>query len=394
VKMLSLNKLDSEQRRALCETLWWAGVNSVKGERAVSAHLADSNAQPPDLTIAVGKAASSMCLGAFRHFDGAGQYLLATKHDHVDQAMRALGNVSIHECGHPIPDEQSLLAGREILDRVSALPAGSRMLVLVSGGASSLVEVLKSGVSLSELEALNTELVASGLSIEQINERRRELSMIKDGRLLDAFKGHTVDVLGISDVPQSDFATLGSGIGDVARLAASGKPVTCNATMIGSNQLCRAAVQIHAEAIALPVIENSECLYDDVHVLAEQRIECLKAGKSGIYVWGGEPTVVLPDSPGEGGRNQALGLLMARLIDGLDNMTIIVAGTDGTDGPTIAAGALVDGGSYTRAGDSAAADAALAQANAGAFLEQTGDRFISGPTGTNVMDLVIALKQD
>jgi len=295
--------------------------------------------------------------------------------------------------GHPIPDEQSLLAGREILDQVSELPAGSRLLVLVSGGASSLVEVLKPGVSLSELEALNTELVASGLSIEQINERRRALSLIKDGRLLDAFEGHSVDVLGISDVPQSDFATLGSGIGDVARLADSGKPVLNSAVMIGSNQLCREAVQACAEKKALPVIENSECLYDDVHVLARQCIERLKAGQSGIYIWGGEPTVVLPDAPGEGGRNQALGLLAARLIDGLDNLTIIVAGTDGTDGPTIAAGALVDGGSYARAGDRALADAALADANAGAFLEQTGDRFISGPTGTNVMDLVIAIKQ-
>jgi len=82
VELSSLNKLDSGQCRALCQTFWWAGVNAVKGELAVSAHLAKCNADAPDLTIAVGKAASSMCLGAFQYFDGAGQYLVATKYDH------------------------------------------------------------------------------------------------------------------------------------------------------------------------------------------------------------------------------------------------------------------------------------------------------------------------
>lgn len=390
--MSGLDSLDTPGCRAFCEALWWEGVNAVKGEHAVSAYLAANASSPPDLTVAVGKAASSMCLGAYRHFDGQGQYVLATKYDHVDDELKAVDAVTIHECGHPIPDENSLKAGRDILDRILQLPVGARLLVLVSGGASSLVEVLNPGLTLSELEVLNLELIASGQSIEVINERRRALSMIKDGKLLEAFAGKQVDVLGISDVPQSDFATLGSGIGDTRRITESDAR-NCSSTMIGSNAVARQAVAQAASERQLPVIENLECLYDDVHTVAEACVARLIAGKAGVYVWGGEPTVVLPEEPGEGGRNQALGLLVARLIDAQDNLAVMVAGTDGTDGPTVAAGALVDGSSYRKGKGALRADACLQAADSGTFLDETGDRFVSGPTGTNVMDLVIAVKK-
>jgi len=112
-------------------------------------------------------------------------------------------------------------------------------------------------------------------------------------------------------------------------------------------------------------------------------------GEPGVYVLGGEPTIVLPPDPGEGGRNQALAAEIAKRISGIDGLSVLVAGTDGTDGPTDAAGGLVDGSSWKAA---QGGEDALARADSGAWLEAAGCRFVTGPTGTNVMDLLVAIK--
>jgi len=114
----------------------------------------------------------------------------------------------------------------------------------------------------------------------------------------------------------------------------------------------------------------------------------LRQANEGVYIWGGEPTITLPARPGNGGRNQSLGLALAKEIAGTDKITILVAGTDGSDGPTQAAGAIVDGSTFRHADE---AQRALDAANAGDYLEEVGALFVTGPTGTNVMDLVIAI---
>jgi glycerate 2-kinase len=115
---------------------------------------------------------------------------------------------------------------------------------------------------------------------------------------------------------------------------------------------------------------------------------------SGVHVWGGETTVQLPEHPGRGGRNQLLALAAACRIAGRAGIYLLAAGTDGTDGNSCDAGALVDGGSITR-GEDGGFDASdcLSRVDAGAFLEASGDLVYTGPTGTNVMDLIIALKE-
>ena len=112
-----------------------------------------------------------------------------------------------------------------------------------------------------------------------------------------------------------------------------------------------------------------------------------------VHVWGGETTVQLPPSPGRGGRNQNLALAAALVLKQCDNVWFLSAGTDGTDGPTEDAGALVDGGTIAR-GAAAGLDAmqSLAQADAGSFLEASGDLVHAGPTGTNVMDIILGLR--
>ena len=114
----------------------------------------------------------------------------------------------------------------------------------------------------------------------------------------------------------------------------------------------------------------------------------LQQASPGVYIWGGEPTVVLPHSPGRGGRNQSLALALSEYLSGNDSITVLVAGTDGTDGPTEAAGGLIDGNTW---GNANAAAAALIAADAGSYLEQQKGLFVTGPTNTNVMDLVIAI---
>jgi hydroxypyruvate reductase len=118
----------------------------------------------------------------------------------------------------------------------------------------------------------------------------------------------------------------------------------------------------------------------------------LRAEPGTVHVWGGETTVRLPESPGRGGRNQSLALAAAMMLQGHDDTWFLAAGTDGTDGPTEDAGALVDGGTIAR-GEQAGLDARqfLARADAGSFLEASGDLIQTGPTGTNVMDIMLGL---
>jgi glycerate 2-kinase len=116
----------------------------------------------------------------------------------------------------------------------------------------------------------------------------------------------------------------------------------------------------------------------------------LLGGPPGLHIWGGETTVVLPDSPGRGGRNQHLALAAAIELSGRPDVLLLSAGTDGTDGPTDDAGALVDGATLERARDAGlTAAASLARADSGTLLEASGDLIRTGPTGTNVMDLIL-----
>ena len=112
------------------------------------------------------------------------------------------------------------------------------------------------------------------------------------------------------------------------------------------------------------------------------------SAQPGVYIWGGEPTVILPDNPGQGGRNQSLALAISEHLLGRNNITLLVAGTDGSDGPTTAAGGLVDGNTFDRA---EAAHKALQRADAGPYLAEQHSLFVTGPTNTNVMDLAIAI---
>jgi glycerate 2-kinase len=378
-----MKNLSAEKRKQHLLTIFNAAVSAVSGQQAVEHAIDNDSAYDPETIIAVGKAAVGMCRGALSRFPNAKQAFVVTKYDHADEDILSRQNVTVMETAHPVPDPQSLKAGVELRSLVQSLATDSRLLLLVSGGASALSESLPDGMSLEDLQAITDDMLSTGKTIGEINSRRKEFSQIKDGKLLEQFKGAEIRVYAISDVEGDSIATIGSGLGDCHRAQ-----VKAHSSIIASNQISREKAQAIATSLDLKVNLNEESLYGDVFELAKKIGSILKTAKSGVYIWGGEPTIILPDNPGQGGRNQSLALALSESIKGRNDITILVAGTDGTDGPTNAAGGIVDGDTY---GDSAAVTDSLQRADAGSYLLKQNNLLVTGPTNTNVMDLAIAI---
>ncbi|WP_299554813.1 DUF4147 domain-containing protein [uncultured Tateyamaria sp.] len=358
-------------------TLWRTGVNAVGGDAAVHRTIeAGQVLRRPDRIIAVGKAAAAMAAAAVRAWPDV-PCLIVTKYGHADTAPKS---AQVIEAAHPVPDAASVQAGQALIDAVHACARDSHLLMLVSGGASALAEVPEGDMTLDALKAETQALLSSGTPIGDMNAHRTSRSQIKGGKLLTGFQGAQVTTLALSDVEGDSLATIGSGIGD----APADPSFAFVPHIIASNAIARDAV---AAASPVPVLTNRETLYADIADLAPRLGQMLRDAAPGLHIFGGEPVVQLPDNPGQGGRNMALGLALAREIAGTQGLHILVAGTDGTDGPTDAAGALIDGTTWADSG----ADA-LARADAYPWLKDRGALVITGPTGTNVMDLLIAYK--
>lgn len=359
------------------EDLWTIGVDAVGGAASVRQSLQVHPIAAPDQIIAVGKAATAMARAAAAMFPKA-PVLIVTKDGHADGAPL---HAQVIEAAHPVPNAASLTAGTAMLEVVRKCGASSHLLMLVSGGASALAEILEGDLTLEDLAQRTRDKLASGADIHEINAMRRGLSRIKGGKLLSAFRGAKVTTLAISDVEGDSLGVIGSGIGDAPKNAAFAH----DARIVASNAIARAAI---AEAAGADLRCNTETLYDDVSALAPRIAAHLKTAAPGLYVLGGEPTVVLPDAPGLGGRNMMLALRLAREIAGRNDLQILVAGTDGSDGPTDAAGAVVDGKTWDASGQAAIDTAAPYD-----WLAARGALLKPGPTGTNVMDLLIAHKR-
>lgn len=363
---------------AIVEQAWHAAVAAVTGERCVALAAQSSALTGPVCIAAVGKAAPSMLLGLIAAGVTVSRALVVTKDGHSDERLAELEQVQQLESAHPVPDQRSLDAGAALRQFVDDCSQDEQLLLLVSGGASSLAEHLSAGETLQSLQLKTQDLLAAGADIAAINVVRRELSQLKGGKLAANCKASVTSWL-LSDVEGDDPMVIGSGIGVIAD--------TSRQQIVASNAIARAAAQASLEAHGLQVQSNQESLYGDVYAVAERIAGQILAGDAGAYIFGGEPTVVLPENPGEGGRNQALALALSeRLAD--CGVVGLVAGTDGTDGPTLAAG-----GWFGRLRpDASATEQALAAADAGRYLRELGQDFVTGPTGTNVMDVLIAIK--
>lgn len=366
--------------------------------------------------VAVGKAAWQMARAAA---DVLGERidtgLVITKYDHV---MGEIPHVRCMEAGHPVPDENSFVATREALALTENLTAEDTVLFLLSGGGSALFE--QPLIPAAELTDLTEQLLASGADIVAMNTLRKRMSAVKGGRFAEHCAPAAVFSIVLSDIlgdpldmiasgpahPDSSTAADAHAVVEKYRLHLSptatallDKPLptalpNVETHITGSvRELCMAAATAAERRGYTPVL-----LTDQLDCEAREAGRFLAAiarthAREGAYAYiaGGE-TVVQLKGKGRGGRNQELALAAAEGIAGLTNVAVFSVGSDGTDGPTDAAGGYVDGGTVAalaREGKSAAA--ALAENDAYPALNAVGGLIMTGPTGTNVNDVAVLL---
>jgi hydroxypyruvate reductase len=378
----------NDARRLLLQLLQ-SGLAAVDGRSCTRRALLQRPPEGPVAVFAVGKAAAAMTLGAA---DALGtrlrSALVITRTGHAAALAHALPTALLIEAAHPVPDASSLRAGAVLRDAVSTLGDDVSPLFLISGGSSSLVEVLREGVSLAELQRCNAEGLAQGIAIAELNARRSGLSRLKGGGLTAQLRGRTALALFISDVPHDDPAVIGSGL-----LGPGRDRDAVQRQIIASADTLRAAVVAQARSQGLSAREMRPRFSGDALAVAAECVRQLRDAADPVLVWTGESTVELPPRPGRGGRNQHLALAAALAVAGSADLLLLAAGTDGTDGNSEDAGALVDGASCARmAAEGLDAATALTQADAGTALAASGDLIHTGPTGTNVGDLVIGMR--
>ncbi|CUX81319.1 MAG: glycerate-2-kinase [Roseibaca calidilacus] len=358
--------------------------------------------------LAIGKAAGAMMGAALAVLPKPQTALVVTNYENAGPVAGA----RVMAAGHPVPDENGLQAGLAVHKMLARTTRDDAVLVLVSGGGSALVPVPVSGVTVDDKIKVNRLLLGAGLDITQMNLVRQHLSRLKGGGLLRAAAPAPVTALILSDVIGDDLRVIASGptvapigtradamrlledrglwsvvpesVRGVLRSDDAPRPLPEAANhLIGSNtQSVAAAARALPGALADPVP-----LLGDV-ADAATRIVAL-ADRPGMTVLGGETTVTLRGT-GMGGRNQELALRVALALAGRPGWRFLSAGTDGRDGPTDAAGAIVDGGTVARI-QAAGGDpqALLANNDSYAALKLAGDLLVTGGTGTNVADIQI-----
>ena len=390
-------------------------LQAVNGRKSVTDYLSQHPFKTPPAIIAIGKAAPAMMLGALESLNGTAQHSLLITKQGLLTDNPLLANTICIESGHPVPNQHSLDAGKQLLTFIQNLPPDMPVLCLISGGASALVEVLPDNIDLADLQRVNQYLLGSGLDIQHMNLIRQQLSCIKGGQLATYFHPQQMVVgLYISDVPNDDVLILGSGLLATPKpldtqhkqeiekifknldLAISVNTINQSTTnishhIVASARIARLAALDMAQKLKLnPIYCADELLDGDVLDAAEMIVQQLQ-NEAGLYLWSSETTVKLPETVGRGGRCQTLALIIAQKIARNNQCFVLAGSTDGNDGSHFVAGALVDGETINR-GKTLGLDAVdyLQRADAGSFLDMTGDLIDTGETGTNVMDLILA----
>ena len=397
--------------RELLVHLYETAIDSVDGRRLVQQWCRENSSETFTHCIAIGKAASAMLQGALDSRNTIKNALLITTREQVSRELQCHHKVQLVETAHPVPEQSSLDAGDALLTYLGDVPEQSALLVLISGGASSMVEVPVDGLSLSQLQQINRYLLASGKDIHAMNAWRKRFSKIKGGGLLSYVQHLQCTQLLISDVQGNDPAIIGSGllvpseagnhdgddwllsqVPDEMERSDIYKPVASH--VIGTSETALRAVVNEAGCHGLDHYLHEDFIRGDAIEQGRVIGEYLRTAPAGVHVWAGETTVKLPEKPGLGGRNQSMALSLAAAIEAVDDLSVLVAGTDGIDGNTPCAGAVVSANSMQRIKKMGLdADAELNKANAGMVLMAIGDLFKPGPTNTNVMDIVIAYKR-
>lgn len=441
------------QLRADAQAIFQAGLDAVDARNAVSRHLSlDSSGEVLSIdasirlplsrfdrifVIGAGKAAAPMAVAVeeivgLRH---PPQGLVNVKYGHTSPKPRF---IALHECAHPIPDRAGV-AGVRAMERIlEQLTERDLLFVLVSGGASALLPALAAGIELEEKQRTTELLLRAGATIDELNSVRKHLSSLKGGQLALRAGLATVVALILSDVIGDRLDVIGSGLtvpdsskfsdalhvlkkydlldsapqvvkarllrgsrGELPETPKPGGPISSavHTIVVGCNRLALDSAYQAARAIGYQALILTSSLQGEAREVGRVHAEILREVVSSgnpirspaCILSGGETTVTVRGS-GRGGRNQEFALSAAIAMAGLHNAVLLAAGTDGTDGPTDAAGATVDGTTVARADAMGLSPIDhLDRNDSYPILKTLGELLQTGPTGTNVMDLNVML---
>jgi len=375
--------------------------------------------------IAAGKAAVSMAAALVEHYPAPVTGLAVTRDGHG--IARAIPGIEVIAAGHPVVDARSIIAGRKALALATSAGRGDRVIVLLSGGASALLECPLPGVQLEDLATVNRELLGAGADIHRINVVRKRLSAIKGGGLAMAVAPAELSVLAISDVPGDRLADIGSGpcsaddsdpaaarrilhecgcAATPAVWAAVAGPPGPGAAAAVFKGLHERIIARPADAVAAAVRAARAAGFEPVDLgadsvgpateLASEHAVMTRALVAGggrhALISGGETTVRVMNPDGRGGRNTEYALALALDLDGEPDACALAADTDGIDGTGDNAGAFVFPDTLRRAVTERLSARDLLAANRSYdFFAGLDDLFTTGPTLTNVNDLRIVL---
>ena len=444
--------MSSQNLRASAQTIFRAALDAADPRLAVRRTLQRIGARlrvqdreydlahiPRVFVIGFGKASAAMAQATEEILgDALTRGWVNIKYDH--RVPLSSDRIHLHEAGHPLLDENSLRGTQEILALLDTATADDLIVCLISGGGSALLELPVAGVSLADLRALTDALLRCGATINEINTLRKHLSQVKGGQLARRAAKSQLIALALSDVIGSPLDVIASGPtapdsstfadaravieryhlraqlpahivahiergarGEIADTPKAGDPIfarTQNVIIADNTLACdaalRAATQLGYHALLLSSFAQGEAreLAKLLAAIAKEIVATDRpVAKPACVVCGGETTVTLRGT-GKGGRNQELALAAAIEIAGMPGVVVLSGGTDGTDGPTDAAGAIADGETAARAANlGLATRALLANNDAYHFFAPLDDLLVTGATGTNVNDVMLLLVQ-
>lgn len=375
------------------------------------------------IVIAIGKAAWTMAKAASDLLGNTIDHgVVLTKYDH---SQGEIPGFIIAEGGHPLVDENSIAGTEKILAAVENLTEKDTVVFLISGGGSALFEKPAGSLTLADMQNVTNQLLACGAEITEINTIRKHLSAVKGGRFAKLCAPASIIAIALSDIlgDYPDAIASGPATADTSTCAdamavvekyhldfppavlkqlqeETPKEITnCEMQITGSvSQLCLFAAKTAEKLGYTPLTLSTmlDCEAREAGRFLGSMAKTLEKGEGPVkgpcaILCGGE-TVVHLTGKGKGGRNQELALAAAPYLEGMENVLVAAVGSDGTDGPTDAAGGMVDGSTMTslrKAGISV--DAVLAENDAYHALKAVDSLIITGPTGTNVNDLYFLL---
>lgn len=426
--------------------IFLAGVESVKPDNLIKRYVSinKNTLQIEEITFDLSVVENIYVVGAGKASAAMAQSLesilgsrikgghIITKYEH----SLPLKFIGITEAGHPVPDENGIRGTEHILSIVKSAEKDDLVICLISGGGSALLADVPEGCSLDDLKVLNNVLLKIGADITEMNCIRKHLSRVKGGLLAKAASPARVVSLILSDVIGDPLDVIASGptapdpttfadaistlkkfqieneIPDqIFRVLQEGfenkRPETLkdsdevllrtNNLIIGTNKLALNTAKQKAESFGYDSHVVTDRLDGDIADAADYIIETVKSvkkekiNKRSCLLFAGEPTVKVKGE-GLGGRNQHLALIIAKLLEDLPGITFLSGGTDGSDGPTDATGAVVDCFTSKHAiKNNLNMEQYINNCDSYHFFEQVGGLIITGPTNTNVMDLMVVL---